>query len=218
MRSLVVSMAAVLFSAAIPLTASADHGCTSCGNSGVGCSQCGELPACNFCASGCPTCAPLAGGICGTNQCWDCSHEEGIDVESLTPEAQSKKLYEASMARIVVILPEDAGVSLLDQKMTTLGVKRSFVVAVNDRSKDYKYEVKVDVVRNGKKYFRKLKIEDLRAGMILVVIVAAPPIPEGEPAVIEFGKELLAVGGNPDAAPPVDPPADDAPVNVSAAE
>jgi uncharacterized protein (TIGR03000 family) len=218
MRSLVVSMAAVLFSGAVPLTASADHGCNSCGNSAAGFTQGGELPACSFCATGGPVCAPPACGICGTNVGWDCSHEEGIDVESLTPEAQSKKLYEASMARIIVVLPEDAGVSLLDQKMTTLGVKRTFVVSVNDQSKDYKYEVKVDVVRNGKKYFRKLKIEDLRAGMILVVVVAAPPIPEGEPAVIEFGKEVLAVGGNPDAAPPVDPPADDAPVNVSAAE
>jgi len=113
------------------------------------------------------------------------------------------------MARIIVLLPEDAGVSLMDQKMTTLGVKRSFVVSVNDQSKDYKYEVKVDVVRNGKKYFRKLKIEDLRAGMILAVAVAAPPIPEGEPAVIEFDKQVLAKGGNPDAAPAADPNAGD---------
>jgi hypothetical protein len=136
-------------------------------------------------------------GVCGSNPCWDCSLDEGIDVESLTPEAQSKKLYEASMARIMFLLPEDAGVSLLDQKMGTPGPKRSFVVSVNDQSKDYKYEIKVDVVRNGKKYFRKLKIQDLRAGMILFVGVEAPPVPEGEPAQITLAPEVVAAGGKP---------------------
>jgi len=135
--------------------------------------------------------------VCGQNKCWDCSGDEGIDLESLTPEAKSKKLYEASMARIMFVLPEDAGVSLLDQKMSTLGPKRSFVVSVNDQSKDYKYEVKVDVVRGGKKYFRKLKINDLRAGMILIVAVEAPPVPEGEPAEITLSYEFIQKGGKP---------------------
>lgn len=136
-------------------------------------------------------------GVCGSNACWDCSGDPGIDVESLTPTAQSKKLYEASMARITFLLPENAGVSLMDRKMSTPGVKRSFVVSVNDRTKDYKYEVKVDVVRNGKKYFKKLKINDLRAGMILAVVVDAPPVAEDEPAQINLDAVALAVGGKP---------------------
>jgi len=135
--------------------------------------------------------------VCGQNQCWDCSDEEGIDVESLTPEAQSKKLYEAYQARIVIIVPEAAGVSLLDQKMSTLGTKRSYLVSVNDQAKEYKYEVKVDVVMNGKKYFKKLKIKDLRAGMILVVAVEAPPVPEGEPVQINMAPDVVAKGGKP---------------------
>lgn len=161
------------------------------------CSACGELPTSCNCTSDCNSCPLPECGVCGQNQCWDCSGEEGIDVDSLTPEAQSKKLYEASMARIVVMVPEDAGVFLLDQRMSTLGTKRSFLVSVNDQSKDYKYEVKVDVVRNGKKYFKKLKIADLRAGMILNVAVEAPPVPEGEPAQIAIDAVPIAKGGKP---------------------
>lgn len=162
-----------------------------------GCSSCGELPAFSICSSDCNSCQLPECGICGTNKCWDCSGDEGIDLESLTPEAKSKKLYEASMARIMFVLPDDAGVSLLDQKMSTLGPKRSFVVSVNDQSKDYKYEIKVDVVRGGKKYFRKLKINDLRAGMILAVAVEAPPVPDGEPAEITLVPEFIHKGGKP---------------------
>lgn len=137
-------------------------------------------------------------GVCGQNQCWDCSDEPGTDVDSLTPKAQSKKLYEASMARIIITVPEDAGVSLLDQRMSTPGAKRSYTVAVNDQSREYKYEVKVDVVRGGKKYFKKLKIVDLRAGMILNVVVDAPPVPDGEPAEITIAAEAIEKGGKPE--------------------
>ena len=188
------------------------------------CSACGELPSCSICTSGCNGCNGFSGceaglpacGVCGTAQCWDCSGEEGIDVDSLTPAAQSKKLYLASLARIKFELPEDAGVSLLDQKMSTLGAKRSFVVPVESQDKDYKYEIKVDVVRGGKKYFKKIKIQDLRAGMILVVIVEAPPVPDGDPGQIIIVPALEAPGGKPpeeegdEAAPAPEPVVDPA--------
>ena len=169
------------------------------------CGACGELPSCSICTSGCDGCNGFNGceaglpacGVCGTAQCWDCSGEEGIDVDSLTPAAQSKKLYLASLARIKFELPEDAGVSLLDQKMYTLGATRAFVVPVKSQDKDYKYEIKVDVVRGGKKYFRKIKITDLRAGMILVVKVDAPPVADGEPGQIIVEPALEAPGGKP---------------------
>jgi hypothetical protein len=159
-------------------------GCSICNGSGV-------------CGGGCDVCGPPACGVCGTAQCWDCSHEEGIDIESLTVAAQSKALYEASRARIVVICPEATGVSLMDQKMSTLGEKRSFTVDVNDRDKVYKYEVKVDVVRGGKKYFKKHKIDDLRAGMILTIAVNAPPFEEGAPVVLTVEATPDAPGGKP---------------------
>ncbi len=172
------------------------------------CTACGELPSCSVCTSTCDGCNGFSGcnscevdlpecGVCGTAQCWDCSGEEGIDVDSLTPAAQSKKLYEASLARIKFELPEDAGVSLLDQKMSTLGAKRAFVVPVQSQDKDYKYEIKVDVVRGGKKYFKKIKIQDLRAGMILLVIVDAPPVADGEPGQINVAAAPEALGGKP---------------------
>ncbi len=161
------------------------------------CLACGELPSCSICTADCHSCPLPECGVCGQNQCWDCSDEEGIDVESLTPEAQSKKLYEASMARIVMMVPEAAGVSLLDRKMSTLGTKRSFLVSVNDQSKEYKYEVKVDLVMNGKKYFKKLKIQDLRAGMILNIAVEAPEVPEGEQVQIVIDAIPVEKGGKP---------------------
>ena len=175
-----------------------------CGISQEGCNSCGAAAGssvCNggsICGGGCNTCAPPACGVCGTARCWDCSHEEGIDIDSLTVAAQSKALYEASRARIIVICPEGTGVFLMDQKMTTLGEKRSFLVDVNDRDKVYKYEVKADVVRGGKKYFKKHKIDNLRAGMILVVTVDAPPAEEGVPAVLGIEAKPDAPGGKPE--------------------
>ena len=202
MRFLIVSLTACLLGLSSPGVATASESCQHCGQSpqpgiGCGCSECGELPCSTFCSTECNACQVPACGVCGTNACWDCSDDPGIDVDSLTPAAQSKKLYEASLARITFVLPENAGVSLMDQKMSTPGPKRSFVVSVSDQSKDYKYEVKVDVVRNGKKYFKKLKIKDLRAGMILAVTVDAPPVEEGEPAQINLEAVPLAVGGKP---------------------
>ena len=71
------------------------------GVSQEGCNSCGGVPGCSVCNGGsacggaCNTCAPPACGVCGTARCWDCSHEEGIDIDSLTVAAQSKALYEA---------------------------------------------------------------------------------------------------------------------------
>ncbi len=129
--------------------------------------------------------------------CWDCSWEEGIDIDSLTPAAQSKKLYFASQARILIELPEASGVFLLDQRMSMPGAKRTFVIPIPDQSVDYRYEVRVDVVSNGKKYFKRIKIDSFRAGMILAVKVDAPPVPEGELPQIIVATAVLAEGGKP---------------------
>ncbi len=86
---------------------------------------------------------------------------------------------------------------LLGQRMSTLGEKRSFVVPIPDQARVYKYEIRVDVVRGGKKYFKKLKIDEFRAGTILAVKVAAPPVPEGEPAQIVIEAAPEAAGGKP---------------------
>jgi uncharacterized protein (TIGR03000 family) len=214
--------------AALPALQAQDScGQASCAVPADVCGTCGEVSACcsgisgcggcmnGMCFGGCMGCeVPPACGICGTACCWDCSHEEGIDVDSLTPAAQSKKLYEASLARIKFEVPEDAGVFLLDQRMSALGEKRVFVVPVESKDTKYKYEVKVDVVRGGKKYFKKHKITDLQAGMILVVKVAAPPVPDGEPAQIV----LEAAPEHPGGKPADDGEGDDAGMNDDAGE
>ncbi len=165
--------------------------------SSSGCSECAAVSAPSSRPAGCSTNSMPSCTICGGNRGCDCSDQPGVDVDSLTPAAQSKKLYEASLARITFVLPEDAGVTLMERRMSTLGPKRSFVVSVSDQTMDFKYEVKVDVVRNGKKYFRKLKIIDLRAGMILAIAVDAPPVSEEEPAQITLESTVVAMGGKP---------------------
>ena len=181
----------VLFAAGYlsPLSvAGTDSSCSSCGEA----AQVGGCVA-NACSScGCGVGLPAVCGVGNCCSCWDCSNEEGIDVDSLTPESQSKQLKEAMMARIVFIGPDDAGVSLMGQKMTTLGKKRSFVVPVDNVDKTFKYEVKVDVVRSGKKYFKVHKIDNLKAGMILELAVTADAPADGEPMTIGIEPNQVA--------------------------
>lgn len=152
---------------------------------------------CQSCQTGCDAC-----GLC-----CDPMALEAIDVDSLTPEAQSKQLFEALQARLVFALPEDADVYLSGQKMSTLGVARTFTVGVNDPKLIYRYDIRVEVVRNGKKYFKQETLKILRAGTILEIEVIAPPVPEGLPAQIAFAIGIIQPGGPP--AP--EAPADDAP-------
>lgn len=141
------------------------------------------------CQQGCTTqvcdcCIGAGGGV-------------GIDVDSLTDKAQSKKLYEAYQARIKFELPEDASIELYDQPMTTPGKKRAFVVPVYKQDKMYDYHFTVSVVRDGKKYFKKHKVENFQAGMILAVKVAAPEeVPDGELPIKIEAKPVMK-GGKP---------------------
>lgn len=136
-----------------------------------------------------------------TSQTCDCclgaGGGAGIDVDSLTIPAQSKRLYEGYQARIKFELPEDVSIDLYDQPMTTPGKKRSFVVPVYKQDKKYDYHFTVSVVRDGKKYFKKHKVKDFQAGMILAVKVAAPEeVPDGE-LPIKVEAKPLAPGGKP---------------------
>ncbi|MCA9057071.1 MAG: hypothetical protein KDA85_01170 [Planctomycetaceae bacterium] len=178
-------------SCAVPSCAAPADACHSCNESchSCGASICGDA-VCGTC--GClPEC-----GVCGTNQCcWDCSYDEGTDIESLTPEAQSKTLYDASQARIEFELPETAGVWLGSQKMMTPGGKRTFVVPIADRTKIYKYEARIDVVIHGKKYFRRIPVNAITAGTILSYKITVPEIEEGATPIIDHEAKTLAAGG-----------------------
>lgn len=160
-----------------------------CGARQRECGPCHSYPSC----TGCGGCG--SGGV---------GPMEVIDIDSLTPVAQSKMLFERSQVRIVVELPEDCGVYLLGRQMLTSGEKRSFLVSVPDAKKVYEYEITVDAVRGGKKYFKKIKVKDFRAGLILAVKVESPKIADGEPVVLKAEMKVEAPGG-----PPVDAGGDD---------
>ena len=181
----------VAITAATAHTAVFASDCSPSGCSVPSCDPCaGGAISCQSCNSGCQVCG-------GQGFCCDGLLGEGIDVDSLTPEAQSKQLYEALQVRLIFELPEDADVYLADQRMTTPGPKRTFIVPVNDQTKDYKYKFKIDVIRGGQKYFKKVSLDALRAGSILKIVVEAPPAPEGESATIDVVLETVAPGGEP---------------------
>ncbi len=183
------AIAAIAMATATPSALAADCSPSGCGD--TSCAPCAGGPSsCQSCNTGCQVCG-------GQSFCCDGLVGEGIDVDSLTPEAQSKQLYEALQARLIFELPEDADVYLADQKMTTPGAKRTFVVPVNDPTKVYQYRFKVDVVRGGQKYFKNVTLNTLRAGAILKIAVEAPPVVEGEPATIDIAWESVAPGGGP---------------------
>lgn len=173
--------------------------CDGCGTGIVeGCSQCSAA----LCGCGvCGTCGVMAGcSVCGQNTCcWDCTYEEGTDIESLTPESQSKMLYELSQARLHFEVPESAGVWLGDQRMSTPGEKRVFLVPIADRTKLYKYVVKVDVVIHGKKYFRKIPLNSVTGGTILNLKITVPELPEDATPAIDHEVTTLSPGGAPKA-------------------
>ena len=151
---------------------------------------------------------PVAESIgCGPPCCGCCSccETEGIDVDSLTPAAKSKVLYHRNQARLIFELPEDAFVYLSGQLMCTCGAKRTFIVPVLDQKAEaLKYDIMVDVVRGGKKYYKKTTIDILRAGAILKIAVASPPLEEGA----EAGPETITIAP-PEVIAPGGPPADE---------
>ena len=130
----------------------------------------------------CQSCCGQA-KCCPGNPC--CIPEAPIDIDSLTPEAQSKALYEKKQARLIFNVPEDAYVWLGHQKMEACGAKREYLVQVNEQDAVYKYDFKVDVVRGGRVYYKKSSMNILRAGAIITVNVQSPPVAEGEiPAIV----------------------------------
>ena len=82
--------------------------------------------------------------------------------------------------------------------MTTAGKERMFLVAVNNQQSTYRYDLRVDVVRGGKIYYKKKQIEILKAGAILKIIVEAPKVADGE--VPEINMDVLPImpGGDPE--------------------
>jgi hypothetical protein len=167
-------------------------GCMVCGTGVCGCPS-AVMPMCSVCDNG--------------MTCWECCFQEAIDVDSLTPQAQSRDLYDSYLARIDVVLPEDGTVYLLTQMMTTPGERRSYTVPFQNRDKAYDYDVKFEFVMDGQKYFKKWTINEFRAGSIVKLVVAPNPGSDDTPPEILVEPEVLAAGGEgnpPEAEPAVD--------------
>jgi hypothetical protein len=162
MKRMTLTAALVLSNFCILSSLQASEGCS---DKPKPCSDCGPKVD-SHCAPQQNCCNPCANPGVPQN-CYDCTFEEGTDIDSLTPAAQSKELLAASQARIIFEGPEDVGVWLNGRRMSALGKKRSYLVPLPDANASYEYEIRVDAVLNSKKYFRRIKIEALKAGTIL---------------------------------------------------
>ncbi len=58
-------------------------------------------------------------------------------------------MTDRSAAVLVVKVPKDATVYLVDQKMTLTGTERRFRIPLADPGKEYTYPIRIEVVRNG---------------------------------------------------------------------
>jgi uncharacterized protein (TIGR03000 family) len=86
------------------------------------------------------------------------------------PPAETTKI-DRSAAVLVVKVPADATVYLADQKMSLTGTERKFRVPVGDAGKEYKYPVRVEVVRDGKTLVSRTE-QKLRGGQQVELAVA----------------------------------------------
>jgi len=59
-------------------------------------------------------------------------------------------MTDRSAAMLVVKVPKDAVVYLVDQKMSLTGSERRFRIPLPDPGKEYTYPIRVEVVRDGK--------------------------------------------------------------------
>jgi len=91
------------------------------------------------------------------------------DVKILAPPVTSST--DRSSAILVVKVPEDATVYLVDQKMTLTGTERRYRIPLADPGKEYTYPIRVEVVRDGKTLVSRSE-QKLRAGQRFDVVVA----------------------------------------------
>ncbi len=73
-------------------------------------------------------------------------------------------------ATLVVNVPADAVVYLMDQKMTLTGTERRYSIPVRQANSDYTYQIRVEVVRDGKTLVSRSE-QKVRAGQEVQVSV-----------------------------------------------
>ena len=159
------------------------------------CSDCAPVAECGSCpdyANACDNCIP---GETKTA----CCHGVSVDVDSLKPEAVSKRLREASQAKLVFVLPDDKPfVYLSGTRMATPGKRREYLIPVGNTTESYDYNIKVDTVFDGQLYHKQHTLDNMRAGAIMQITVAfiPPNADAGLPADITFEPVVIAAGGS----------------------
>ena len=80
-------------------------------------------------------------------------------------------MTDRSAAILVVKVPADATVYLVDQKMTLTGTERRYRIPLADPGKDYTYPIRVEVVRDGKTLVSRSE-QKIRGGQRFEIVVA----------------------------------------------
>jgi uncharacterized protein (TIGR03000 family) len=91
------------------------------------------------------------------------------DVKILAPPETA--MADRGAAILVVKVPADATVYLVDQKMTLTGTERRYRIPLADPGKDYTYPIRVEVVRDGKTLVSRSE-QKIRGGQRFEVVVA----------------------------------------------
>lgn len=79
-----------------------------------------------------------------------------------------------SKATLVLKVPADASVYLVDRKMNATGQERRFSIPVPEAGRAYTYPIRVEVVRNGKVLTGEVR-QQIQGGQELVLTVAGSP-------------------------------------------
>lgn len=80
-------------------------------------------------------------------------------------------MTDRSAAILVVRVPKDATVYLVDQKMTLTGTERRYRIPLADPGKEYTYPIRIEVVRDGKTLVSRSE-QKVRGGQRFEVAVA----------------------------------------------
>ena len=77
-------------------------------------------------------------------------------------------------ARLILNVPADAVVYMGDQRMTLTGTSREYLVPGLESGKQYRYAVRVEVVRDGTVY-RADSVQQIQAGQRLDLVFSPGP-------------------------------------------
>jgi uncharacterized protein (TIGR03000 family) len=161
-------------------------GCYGCGCYGCGCCGCGCYGCCGCGCYGCGYGGHYAGGwgagyACySPGGCWGCGSPvgpygampgavvPGNGVPETTPKKDKDKgetTAAPDRARLIVEVPADAKLFIDDKPMKTTSDKRSFSTPALMEGEKYYYEVRVEVMRDGKPVSETKKVT-IKAGEV----------------------------------------------------